>query len=153
MPGLPYLPGGVTELPANRFVLWADGTNQIQRLDESAVQKDGADFTGHWETGTLNQIGEGREYTLHAMELIYSALANTTITVYVSGDGGEIFSAGQQVTIPITAGRIDRVIVGLSGLDEATGFDLRFRIELDTNVLVNIFGYRPHFADRGDLIA
>lgn len=152
MPGLPYLPGGLDELPAEKFLLFADENNRIFRIDESNVQKNTTSFTAHWESGTLNQIAEGRLFTLRVLELYYAALATTSVTVKVSGDGGENYDAGQVVSLPITAGRIGRVAVTFDGLEEATGDDLRFRLELDTDILANIYGYREHIADRGDLL-
>ena len=143
---LPYLPPGQASLPAERFILFADTANIVQRVDESQVQKDGSSFTGTWESGTLNRILEGKIFELALLELFYSATA-TTISVSASGDGGETYSTPEVVTLLTTPSQIARVAVGLG----VTGLDLRFRIQLNTDVLVNIYGYRPHLIDRGDL--
>ncbi|KKK67221.1 hypothetical protein LCGC14_2956220, partial [marine sediment metagenome] len=78
----------------------------------------------------------------------YSGTA-TTLSLSASGDGGETFSTPQVIAVQTTPLRVDRLRVDF---DDVTGFDIRFRIQLDTDVLVNIFGYRPHLVDRGDLI-
>lgn len=145
--GLPYLPPGQTSLPAERFILFADTADKVQRIDEADVQQDGSSFTATWESGSLNQVEEGKVFELTLLELWYAATA-TTISVSASGDGGETFSTPQVISLITTPKQIDRVAVGF----EVTGQDLRFRIQLDTDVLANIYGYRPHLIDRGDLI-
>ncbi len=148
MPGLPYLPPGQSDLPAERFILFADDTNLVLRIDEAAVQKNLVSFTAEWQSPTLNQINEGHSFSLAALELYYSGTA-TTLSLSASGDGGETFSTPQVIAVQTTPLRVDRLRVDF---DDVTGFDIRFRIQLDTDVLVNIFGYRPHLVDRGDLI-
>lgn len=144
---LPYLPPGQASLPAERFILFADTSNDVQRIDESLVQKDGVNFTSEWQSPSLNQIEEGKLFTLSLLEIYYSSLA-TTISVSASGDGGDNFNTPKVVTLPLVGA--DEVSVVTVGPD-VTGFDLRFKIEFDTNVLVNIYGYRPYLVDRGDL--
>lgn len=143
---LPYLPPGQASLPAERFILFADTSNDIQRIDEAAVQKDGVNFTSSWQSGTLNSLEEGHVFELSLLELWYAATA-TTISVSASGDGGETFSTPQVVSLITTPEQIIRAVAGF----EVTGLDLRFKIDFDTNVLANIYGYRPHLIDRGDL--
>ncbi len=145
---LPYLPPGQSELPAERFILFADTGSLVQRIDEAEVQKNLVSFIGLWISPTLNQIVEGHEFSLTLLELYYAATA-TTISVSASGDGGETFSTPQVIALFTTPERIDRVAIGF---DDVEGIDVRFKIELDTDVLVNIYGYRPHLIDRGDLI-
>lgn len=143
---LPFLPPGQDSLPAERFILFADPSNNVQRIDESELQQAGTSFTAEWQSGTLNRIEEGKVFELSLLELYYSASA-TTISVAASGDGGETFSPDKVVTLLTTPNQVARVVIGLG----VTGFDLRFRILLDTDVLVNIYGFRPHLIDRGDL--
>ena len=143
---LPYLPPGQASLPAERFILFADTANVVQRIDEADVQKDGGDFTASWQSPTLNSLKEGHVFELTLLELWYSASA-TTISVSASGDGGETFSTPQVVSLITTPDQIIRAVAGF----EVTGLDLRFKIDFDTNILVNIYGYRPHLIDRGDL--
>lgn len=145
---LPYLPPGQSDLPAERFILFADTGSLVQRIDEAVAQKNLVSFTGLWISPTLNQIVEGNEFSLSLLELYYAATA-TTISVSASGDGGETFSTPQVISLLTTPERIDRVAIGF---DDVVGIDVRFKIELDTDVLVNIYGYRPHLVDRGDLI-
>lgn len=152
MPGIPYLPGGVAELPAERFILFADNLNDVMRIDESVFTKDGASFTARYDLPTLNQLREGHQFTLRAFELYYVALTTTSVRVLSSGDGGQTYSAAQVVALPQTTGRIARVWVTFEGLTEATGDDLRVRLEFDQNALPVIYGYRPHLVDRGELI-
>ncbi len=144
---LPFLPPGQAALPAQRFVLFADPSNDVQRIDESLVQQDGASFTSEWQSGTLNRIDEGKTFELALLDLFYSAFA-TTISVAGSGDGGQTFGPNQVVNLALTPDEIATVRVGLG----VTGTDLRFRILFDTDVLANIFGFRPHLIERGDLI-
>ncbi len=145
---LPYLPPGQSDLPAERFILFADTGSLVQRIDEAVVQKNLVSFTGLWISPTLNQIVEGHEFSLSLLELFYAATA-TTISVSASGDGGETFSTPQVISLLTTPERIDRVAISF---EDVEGIDVRFKIELDTDVLVNIYGYRPHLVDRGELI-
>lgn len=149
---IPYLPGGVAELPAERFILFADTGRDVMRIDEATLLKDGVGFTSHWTTPTLNQLAEGREFTLRAVEILYSALAATSIRVLVSNNGGETFSAATVVPLPQTLGRVARVWATFDNVGEATGFDLQVRFEMDQNVLCVLYGYKPHLVDRGELI-
>jgi len=144
---LPFLPPGQAALPAERFVLFADPTNDVQRIDEASVQQDGVSFVSEWQSGTLNRIDEGKTFELALLDLFYSAFA-TTISVAASGDGGETFGPDQVVNLILTPEKIETVRVGLG----VTGTDLRFRILFDTDILANIYGFRPHLVERGDLI-
>lgn len=144
---LPFLPPGQASLPAERFILFVDPTNEVQRIDEAAVQQDGVSFTSEWQSGTLNRVDEGKTFELALLDLFYSAFA-TTISVAASGDGGETFGPDQIVNLRLTPDKIETVRIGLG----VTGTDLRFRILFDTDVLANIFGFRPHLIERGDLI-
>ncbi len=144
---LPFLPPGQSDLPAERFILFVDVANVVQRIDESQVQKDGVSFTSEWQSPTLNRIDEGKKFTLTMLELFYASLA-TTISVSASGDGGTTFTTPEVITLPLTgAEEISSVV----STPEVTGKDIRFKLEFDTDVLVNIYGYRPHLVDRGDL--
>lgn len=149
MAGLPYLPPGQSDLPAERFILFADTSNLVLRIDEAVVQKNLVSFTGEWQSGTLNQLREGSVFSLAALELFYAAISATTLSISGSGDGGENWSVPQIVVMQATPGRIERLRVDF---DDVTGFDVRFRLQLDTDVLANIYGYRPHLIDRGDLL-
>lgn len=136
-------------MPAERYIVFADGSNVVQRIDETLVTKDGANYTAEWQSPTLNQVEEGFEFQLAALELFYAALGATTVGVSGSGDGGETWSPVQNVNLLISAGQMRRVRVDF---DAVIGFDVRFRLQMDQNVLVSIFGYRPHLVERGDLI-
>lgn len=148
-PGIPWLPGGQDELPAERFIVFADDSNVVQRIDETLTTKDGASFTAEWQSPTLNQLDEGKEFQLEALEIFYAALAATTVAVSASADGGETWTTPQNINLLISAGQMRRVRADFDGV---TGFDVRFRLQMDQDELVSIFGYRPHLVDRGDLI-
>lgn len=142
---LPYLPSGVEFLPANRFILFADSDNLIQRLDESAKTLNGVSFTGWWESNSLNKqaLNEG---TLNLLTIVYSATNATTLTVRVSGDGGETWNQTRVIDLPATlGGRVARVRRGFN----TTGFDLRIRLELDTDEVISLFELHPEIVVRG----
>lgn len=148
MPTLPYLPAGQSSLPAERYLLFADTSHRIHRIDESAVQKDGVSFTAYWESGALNGEEAGKIFTLEQLYLFYTARSVTTLVVKGSGDGGETWSVSDTVSLLATTERVRTAVAGLG----VTGDDLRFRLEFTTDVLVNVFGYRPVLVDRGDLV-
>lgn len=149
MAGIPYLPPGQSDLPAERFILFADITNLVLRIDEAAVQKNLVSFTGEWQSGTLNQLNEGHVFSLTALELFYASRGVTSLDISGSGDGGETWSAPQTIVMQATPNRTERLRVDF---DDVVGFDVRFRLQLNTDILANIYGYRPHLIDRGDLI-
>lgn len=149
MSPLPWLPGGVSELPAARFLLFADDTHVVQRIDESALQLAGVSFTGVWETGRLN-AGSIREVTLRYLTLVYMSQSNSTITVKASGDGGTTWEVSVLGTIAAsTDDRLQRKQFGFN----VTGYDLRVRIELDQNVLFTIHELHPVIAARGQYVS
>jgi hypothetical protein len=144
---LPYLPGGQANLPAERFLLFADGTNQVQVLDESEKLGDGVAFDGHWTTPTLNRQNQIEAYTLTAFRIYYSAEADTTVTIRVSGDGGNTWSETKQVAVSGTENEIRRAAKGFN----TTGYDLRVQIVFDTETLVKVFGFRVTLVPAGAL--
>jgi hypothetical protein len=97
-------------------------------------------------------LKEASQFTLRAIELWFAALEITTVDLLVSGDGGENYSSPLTLNLPLTGGRIGSIWATFEGLEEATGDDLRVRIEFDQDELSIIYGYRPHLVDRGDLI-
>jgi hypothetical protein len=143
---LPYLPPGQADLPAERFLLFVDTTNQVQVFDESEKLGDGVAFDGHWTTATLNRGEKAyEEFTLIAFRLYYSAEDDTTVTLNVSGDGGNTWSETKQLSISGTQNEIRRAAKGFN----TTGYDLRVQIVFDTEVLVKIFGFRPTLVPAG----
>lgn len=142
---LPYLPAGVTSLPANRFVLFADETNLVQRVDESAKLRNGVSFTGWWETGSLNQ-GALHEMTIILVTFAYSSPVNTTLTAKVSGNGGETWNETKALNIYTTGS--DRMARDRLGF-RTSGFDIRLRIELDTDEVINLYELHPELVVRG----
>lgn len=143
-----WLPSGSTELPAARFVLFANDSHEVHRIDESATQLNGVSFTGHWESGSL--AGPAViEATLRKLTIVYLSPVNTTITVKASGDGGETWSHSSSVTITASTGeQLRRVVVGMN----VTGFDLRVRLELDTAQVILINELHPVIARRGEYV-
>ena len=142
----PWLPGGASELPAERIVLFADNDNIIQQIKETSTDKDGTAFTARWESGTLNREGTGYAFTLNHMLIFYTALEATTLTLKISGDGGNNWTS-YTVTVTSTTNEIKVASVGTM----ITGADVRVRFEFDTTVLVNIFGFIPTLVRRGML--
>lgn len=149
MAGIPYLPPGQSDLPAERFILFVDTTNLVLRIDEAAVQKNLVSFTAEWQSGTLNQLNEGHVFSLASLELFYATRGLTSLDISGSGDGGETWSTPQTIELLSTPDRTERLRVDF---DDVVGFDVRFRLQLNTDILANIYGYRPHLIDRGDLI-
>lgn len=144
---LPFLPGGVDELPARRFVLFADEQNTIQKQDESVKTADGQSFEGEWVSPSLNRGDPSYLWTIIECQLFYTAEANTTITVEASGDGGETWFNTREVLLDGGTDELRSVNVPLN----ITGDDVRVRVLFDTNVLVKILGYRPRLVRRGDV--
>lgn len=146
MSPLPYLPAGVSELPAERFILFADTTNLVQKIDESAKTFNGVSFTGVWESGSLNSE-TFRELTLRYITLVYISAVPTTVTISASGDGGETWSQTRVLNIVAsTASRLRRVQYGFN----VTGFDLRIKIELNTDEVFQIYELHPVLVVRGE---
>lgn len=146
MSPLPYLPGGVTELPATRFVLFADANHRVQKIDESALTLSGTSFTGIWESSSLNGQ-EIEEKTLTYLTLAYLSAVTTTMTVKVSGDGGETWPESQSVPIVASVtGQLRRAQMGFN----VTGFDLRIRLELDTDQVFHVYELHPVLVKRGE---
>ena len=127
---LPYLPSGVNDLPAERFVIFADKLNRIQRFAESESTYDGQAFTGFWESVTLNKQEIGRLWKFLSLRVLYFCEANATASFEFTADGGDNWT-------PITAG-----IVATTGLRTRTaifypnliGEDLRFRINFGSTI-------------------
>ncbi len=151
MPTIPYLPPGQSELPAERFLVFATTGNAVVRIDETATAKIAAAYTAEWQSPTLNVVEEGKEMTLASLDLYYAAGAATSVDISASSDGGETFSTPQTIALLAVIDQIRRVRVDFND-PSVTGFDLRFRIQMILTDIVNIYGYRPHLIDRGDLI-
>lgn len=145
----PYLPSGQSQLPANRFVLFAGTDNRVYRVDESLLTKDGASFDAVWESPTLLRAQEiaGRIITISRILLYYMASADTTITVDGSPDGGENWTVSRIVELSKTDGGTRTVSVHLG----VTGHDARFRIRLLSDDLVVVHRYRAYLIPRGGL--
>lgn len=146
MSPLPYLPAGVASLPAERFVLFADTDHQVMRVDESTLQKDGADFTAYWESPPLAPH-PGHSVSLMRVELFYSVATPTFVRVRASNDGGDTWQKSQSINLDQVNKRIARGVADF--FPGVTGEDVRIRIELPTDIPVNIYGYKPHLVDRG----
>lgn len=136
---MPYLPGGVDELPESRVILFADQNNEVRAIDESLVTRAGESFVGKHQSPSLNREDLSRIYTLRRLMLFYEAQADTTLLIRASGNGGEVYDPAddQRVNLVETAERHRRVLA----LFNVSGFDLRFRLDFDTDVLVNVLGY------------
>ena len=147
---MPYFPPSVDDLPATRFILFSDSNNKTRIIDESEVLRQGIySFTAWWETPTLNRKDWTKEYTLRRIILLYEAVEATTMTLYPTGDGGVSYGTGKSIVILGTAGsRMRRAVTGFN----TTGFDLRVRLDFDTDKVVTIYGYEATLVERSDIL-
>lgn len=144
---LPFLPSGVSELPARRFVLFADSDNRVQKQDESEKLADGAPFSPVWVSPSLNRGEPSFLWTIMELQLIYTAEDDTSITVEASGNGGDTWVNFREVDLFGGTSEVRSVNVRLN----ATGDDVRVRVTFNTDNLVNLLGYRPRLIQRGDV--
>lgn len=147
---MPYFPPSVDDLPATRFILFSDSNNKTRIIDESEVLRQGVySFTGWWETPTLNRKDPTKEYTLRKIMVFYEAVEATTMSFYPTGDGGASYGASKSATILGTTGsRIRRAVAGFN----TTGFDLRVRLDFDTDKVVTVYGYKSTLIERSDIL-
>lgn len=147
MSPLPWLPSGENELPASRFVLFANTSHMVQKMDESAITLNGTSFTGIWESGSLNK-GEIVEKTLRYLTITYISRVNTTVRVRASGNGGDTW-INKTVSLEASSGEeIQRAQVRFG----VTGYDLRIRLELIEDALFHIYELHPVIARRGEYV-
>lgn len=146
MSTLPYLPGGQTELPAERHIVFAGDGNIIQKFDESEKRADGATFSASWQSADLNRSQPKTALTLNQVMISYSAERNTNIILEASVDGGINWNVSRSVSLVGTLdNQIRDTIVDLF----VTGFDIRIRIRFELDELVNIFALHPVLVRRG----
>lgn len=136
---MPYLPAGVSDLPESRIILFGDENNRVRAVDESLLTRTGNEVIGKWLSPSLNRDDITRIYTLRKLMLLYEASGTTTGIVRVSGNGGETFNTSDQKTANflITDEKVRRLVLRFN----TSGFDLRFRLDLGGDVLVNITGW------------
>lgn len=147
---MPYFPPSVDDLPATRFILFSDPSNKTRIIDESEILRQGVfSFTAKWETPTLNRQDFTKEYTIRRFMVLYEASADTSISIYATGDGGASYSRPAPIQLFGTTG--SRVRRGVAGLN-TTGFDLRVRIDFDTDEVVTIYGYKGTIVERSDIL-
>lgn len=148
MSTLPYLPAGQDSLPASRFVIFADSTNQVHRFDESAKYANGTPFESFWESNTLNKQEIGRLYKFLALRLHYSAEDDVNISIESSADGGDTWLS-EMVEIKVTTGtRLKTVNI----YPMIVGEDLRFRINFDPEIIVNFVGFSVKINREGSIV-
>lgn len=147
---MPYFPPSVDYLPATRFIILCDYNHKVRVVDESEVLRQGVNsFTGVWETPTLNRQDPTKEYTLRKLMIFYQTVSNTTVSLYPTGDGGETYGTARTPALITTSGsRMKRAVAGFN----TTGFDLRVRIDFDTNVVAVIHGYKATLIERSDIL-
>jgi len=152
MPVDPYVPASDAALPSNVRVIFAGSDNTVQEVKASVITQDGSTITAYWTSPTLNREDRGYAFSLTYLQLYLSAAGATTITVHASGDGGNnwverLQEEGGAATIAVdgTSGETRTVVVGFN----VTGYDLRFRIQYTTDVIVKVFGYRARLIRRG----
>lgn len=143
---MPYFPETEGDLPANRFLIFADQSNLVRVLDESKAQKKGQSFTGYWTSPTLNRKDPSRECTLRRIIVFYDAQSSTTITVRASGDGGDNWNESK--TVSLASGDGLRKATGFN----TTGIDLRVQFRFDQDIVVGISGFTYKYVLRSDLV-
>lgn len=149
LPGgaVPWLPAGASELPAERFVAFADTNNLVQLLNESVKTLDGASFTGIYLSHTLNRKNPAKIYTIKEIAIFYATGVDHTITVRGSGDGARTFPVSKVVALRATLnGQVDQVSIPLG----VSGKDLRVQFEFDSDEVANWFGWQPVLIERGN---
>lgn len=147
---MPYFPPSVDDLPATRFILFSDANSKTRVVDESEVLRQGVfSFTGWWETPTLNRGDPTKEYTLRKLTVLYEAVDDTTMTLYPTGDGGA--SYGTAVTITLLGSEGSEVKRAVGGFN-TSGFDLRVRLDFDTDEIVTVYGYKATVIERSDIL-
>lgn len=147
---MPYFPPSVTDLPATRFILFSDASNKTRIIDESEVLRQGIfSFVGKWETPTLNREDPTKIYTLRKMMILYEASEDTSISLYPTGDGGNSYGRAVVLNkIESSGSEMKRAVGGFN----TSGFDLRVRIDLDTDEVVTIYGYKATIVERSDIL-
>ena len=146
---MPYFPPSVSDLPATRFILFSDANNKTRIIDESEILWQGTfSFVGKWETPTLNRGDVSKIYTLRKLMIFYEASEETSISLYPTGDGGASYGRAVVLEKLETEGSEMRRAVG--GFN-TSGFDLRVRIDFDTDEVVTIYGYKATIIERSDI--
>lgn len=122
--------------------LWFAVSTETFRSGAGSTDKAGVAFTGDWTSRPLNNTNLA---TITELLLTYTTPSNTTITVKVSGDGGQTWRESKTVTLTATTLKDAIVNTGFN----TTGSDLRFKIEFDQTVACEITGYLPVIVERG----
>lgn len=123
-------------------IWFADGVN-TRITTNNGFTKSGLSYTGYKVFGPLNK--RPVIATLTMLTLYYNSPSLSSITVKVSGDGGQIWAESKSLTIAATTGKDATVSIGFN----TTGTDLRFKLEFDQTVAYNITGYDPVVVERG----
>lgn len=143
----PYVPEqGTDELPALRYVIFADSSHQIQHIDESANT-----VQGYWESPSLvrpelSQLAA--VWGVTALLLYYSSKEDRTIGIQWTPNGGSDWREERSWTLLATGGGIRSKLKGFN----VTGSDLRFRLIFREAQPLSIHAYRPRLIPRGTLI-
>jgi len=142
----PYAPkAGEDDLPALRYIIFADLTHQIQHIDESADT-----IQGFWESPSINRIELSQQTAVWSMTtllLYYTAQEDYSLGISVTGDGGRIWQEESTWTLLASRGGIRNSLKGVN----VTGFDLRFRLIFREAQPISIHAYRPKLIPRGTL--
>lgn len=131
---------GVTKTSAG---IWFSGALTSFDISSSYTTKNGTSFTGTWRSRPLNS--KPTLNTLSMLSLYYNSPSSTSITVKISGNGGQTWDETQTVNLAATTGKDAIVNVAFN----TTGTDLRFQIEFPNTVACRITGYRPVLVERG----
>lgn len=145
---LPFLPAGESELPGQRFVLFADRVNQVQKMDESIKTADGTTFEGKWVSPALTRGNPLKLWTLLEVQIWYIAEVDTTILVEGSPNGGDTWTISREVSLVGGSDELRTKHIYIN----VTGDDLRVRFRFNNDPLVKILGWSPNkLVQRGDV--
>lgn len=120
----------------------------VQLLNEDGFLADGQPYESVWVSQALNRRDLGRFYTLPYLDILYSAVADTSIEVSGSGDGGSTWAVTQAITLVATGqtpGEVGRVAVPL----RVSGTDLRIRFRFNQVNVSNVHVWIPPLIERG----
>lgn len=143
----PFVPTpGVDDLPALRYVIYADENHKVQHISESANT-----LQGYWESPSLvrpelSQVAA--VWGVTALLLYYSARDDSSIGIQWTFNGGGDWTDESLWPLTASAGSVRSDLRGFN----VTGFDLRFRLIFQEATPVSIHGYRPRLIPRSTLL-
>lgn len=126
-----------------RELMYVGDFNQVKLIDKV----DSIASEAKWQSPQLNRGDRQAEYSLTRVLLRYECAADTHLTLWGTGDGGETWPDPFKVTVDLTqtVGRVRRAIQTMY----TTGTDVRFCINFPDDALVLIRGWSAEIMKRG----